>query len=110
MFMIEKVIQALTEPKRRVILQLVYENELTSSAIASHFDISAPAISQHLKVLEGAGLVIVRKEGTKRYYGIKKDGFSELKQFIEHFWDDHLLLLKEVAEEEERKIHESESE
>jgi DNA-binding transcriptional ArsR family regulator len=108
--MIEKVIQALSEPKRRVILQLVYEKELTSSSIASHFDISAPAISQHLKVLEGAGLVIVRKEGTKRYYGIKKEGFSELKQFIEYFWDDHLLLLKEAAEEEERKIYEKESE
>lgn len=108
--MIEKVIQALSEPKRRVILQLVYEKELTSSSIASHFDISAPAISQHLKVLEGAGLVIVRKEGTKRYYGIKKEGLSELKQFIEHFWDDQLLLLKEAAEEEERKFHETESE
>jgi DNA-binding transcriptional ArsR family regulator len=108
--MIEKVIQALSEPKRREILQLVYEKELTSSAIASNFDISAPAISQHLKVLEGAGLVTVRKEGTKRYYGFKKEGFAELKQFIDHFWDDHLLLLKEAAEEEERKIHESESE
>lgn len=105
--MIEKVIQAISEPKRRVILQLVYKRELTSSAIASHFDISAPAISQHLKVLEGAGLVIVRKEGTKRYYGIRKEGFSELTQFIENFWDDHLLLLKEAAEEEERKSHES---
>ena len=103
--MIEKVIQALSEPKRRIILQLVYEKELTSSSIASHFDISAPAISQHLKVLEGAGLVIVRKEGTKRYYGIRKEGFSELKKFIEHFWDDHLLLLKEAAEEEERRSH-----
>ena len=107
--MIEKVIQALSEPKRREILQLVYTKELTSSAIASNFEISAPAISQHLKVLEGAGLVIVRKEGTKRYYGFKKEGFSELKQFIDHFWDDHLLLLKEAAEEEERRSHESES-
>ena len=104
--MIEKVIQALSEPKRRVILQLVYERELTSSAIASHFEISAPAISQHLKVLEGSGLVNVRKEGTKRYYGIRKEGFLDLKQFIEQFWDDQLLLLKEAAEEEERRNHE----
>ncbi|MFX3673446.1 MAG: ArsR/SmtB family transcription factor [Paenisporosarcina sp.] len=107
--MIEKVIQALSEPKRRVILQLVYERELTSSAIASHFEISAPAISQHLKVLEGSGLVNVRKEGTKRYYGFRREGLFDLKQFIEHFWDDQLLLLKEAAEEEERRNHESDS-
>lgn len=107
--MIEKVIQALSEPKRRVILQLVRDKELTSSAIASHFEISAPAISQHLKVLEESGLVIVRKDGTKRYYGIRREGLSELKEFIERFWDDQLLLLKEVAEEEERRNNESDS-
>jgi len=107
--MIEKVIQALSEPKRRIILQLVSDKELTSSVIASHFEISAPAISQHLKVLEESGLVIVRKDGTKRFYGIRREGLSELKEYIERFWDDQLLLLKEVAEEEERRTNESDS-
>jgi DNA-binding transcriptional ArsR family regulator len=101
--MIEKVIQAITEPRRREILSLVRDGEMTSSSIASHFDISAPAISQHLKVLEESGLVIVRREGTKRYYRIRREGFSELKQYIDRFWDDSLLRLKEAAEEEERK-------
>lgn len=103
--MIEKVLHALAEPRRRDILFLVRDGELTSSAIASHFDISAPAVSQHLKVLEQSGLVVVRRAGTKRYYGIRRDGFSELKQYIDRFWDDSLLRLKEAAEEEERRIN-----
>lgn len=103
--MIEKVLHALAEPRRRDILYLVRDGELTSSAIASHFDISAPAVSQHLKVLEQSGLVVVRRDGTKRYYGIRRDGFSELKQYIDRFWDDSLLRLKEAAEVEERRIN-----
>ncbi|MEH7479538.1 metalloregulator ArsR/SmtB family transcription factor [Neobacillus drentensis] len=105
--MIEKVLHALAEPRRRDILYLVRDGEMTSSSIASHFDISAPAVSQHLKVLEQSGLVIVRRDGTKRYYGIRRDGFSELKQYIDRFWDDSLLRLKEAAEEEERRKNES---
>jgi DNA-binding transcriptional ArsR family regulator len=104
--MINKAIQAITEPRRRDILHLVRDGELTSSAIASHFDISAPAISQHLKVLEEAGLVVVRRSGTKRFYSIRREGFTELMQYIESFWDDSLMRLKEAAEEEERRKHE----
>jgi DNA-binding transcriptional ArsR family regulator len=103
--MIEKTFHALTEPRRRDILYLVRNGELTSSAIASHFDISAPAVSQHLKVLEESGLVVVRRAGTKRYYQMRREGFLELKQYVDRFWDDSLLRLKEAAEEEERKNH-----
>jgi DNA-binding transcriptional ArsR family regulator len=105
--MIEKVIHAIAEPRRREILNLVRDRELTSSAIASHFEISAPAISQHLKVLEESGVVVVRRAGTKRYYSIRREGFAEIKQYIDRFWDDSLLLLKEAAEAEERRNHES---
>ncbi|WP_223192940.1 ArsR/SmtB family transcription factor [Paenibacillus sedimenti] len=107
--MIEKVIHAITEPRRRDILYLVRNEEMTSSAIASHFDISAPAISQHLKVLEESGLVVVRRAGTKRYYSIRREGFAELKQYIDRFWDDSLMRLKEAAEEEERRQKQRES-
>jgi DNA-binding transcriptional ArsR family regulator len=102
---VKDAIPGLAEPRRRDILYLVRDGELTSSAIASHFDISAPAVSQHLKVLEQSGLVVVRRDGTKRYYGIRRDGFSEIKQYIDRFWDDSLLRLKEAAEEEERRIN-----
>jgi DNA-binding transcriptional ArsR family regulator len=105
--MIEKVLHALAEPRRRDILYLVRDGELSSSEIASHFDISAPAVSQHLKVLEQSGLVEVRRAGTKRYYEIRRDGFAEIKQYIDRFWDDSLLRLKEAAEEEERRTNES---
>ncbi|TLS50887.1 winged helix-turn-helix transcriptional regulator [Paenibacillus antri] len=105
--MIEKAIHAIAEPRRRDILSLVRDGELPSSAIAARFDISAPAVSQHLKILEEAGLVVVRRAGTKRYYGIRREGFEELKHYIDGFWEDSLLRLKEAAEEEERKIHES---
>lgn len=105
--MIDQAIHALAEPRRRDILYLIRDEELTSSAIAAQFDISAPAVSQHLKVLEAAGLVVVRRDGTKRFYGIRRDGFAELKQYIDSFWDDSLLRLKEAAEEEERRKHES---
>ena len=105
--MIEKVIHSILEPNRREILSLLRNGELTSSEIALNFRISAPAISQHLKVLESSGLVVARKEGTKRFYRIRREGFRELKHYLESFWDDSLMLLKEVAEEEERKKNES---
>lgn len=106
--MINKAIHAISEPRRRDILHLIRDGELASGAIASHFDISAPAVTQHLKVLEEAGLVVVRRAGTKRFYGIRREGFAELKHYIESFWDDSLLRLKEAAEEEERRKHGSE--
>ncbi|WP_335869494.1 ArsR/SmtB family transcription factor [Bacillus sp. 2205SS5-2] len=103
--MIIQTIHSLSVPTRLTILQILRDGELTSSEIASHFSISAPAISQHLKVLESSGLVDVRKDGTKRIYRIRREGFTELKDFIDQFWEDSLLRLKEVAEEEERKKH-----
>ncbi|MCA1064046.1 metalloregulator ArsR/SmtB family transcription factor [Rossellomorea sp. AcN35-11] len=103
--MIIQTIHSLSVPTRLTILELLRDGELTSSEIASHFSISAPAVSQHLKVLVDSGLVVVRKEGTKRIYRIRREGFTELRQFIDQFWDDSLLRLKEAAEEEERKKH-----
>ncbi|MFC0272972.1 ArsR/SmtB family transcription factor [Metabacillus herbersteinensis] len=105
--MIEKVIHSISEPNRRNILYLLRNNELSSSEIATYFRISAPAISQHLKVLQNSGLVVVRKEGTKRYYRIRREGFKELREYLDSFWDDSLLLLKEAAEAEERRNRDS---
>lgn len=104
--MMEQAIHALSEKRRRDILELVQNHELASSAIAAHFDVSAPAVSQHLKVLEEAGLVAVRRSGTKRYYRLRREGFNELKAYIDRFWDDSLQRLKEAAEAAERSRHE----
>ena len=101
--MIEQVIHAISEPNRRTILNLLINKELTSSEIATNFEISAPAISQHLKVLEKSGLVVVRRDGNKRFYQIRREGFNDLKDYLDRFWDDSLFLLKQAAEEEERR-------
>jgi len=101
--MIQQTIQALAEPRRREMLILVQNRELTSSAIAAHFDISAPAVSQHLKVLADAGLVAIRRDGTRRYYRLRKEGLADIKAFIDQFWDEALLRLKAAAEEEQRR-------
>ncbi|MCK6257832.1 metalloregulator ArsR/SmtB family transcription factor [Fictibacillus sp. KIGAM418] len=104
--MIEKAIHSLSVPTRRAILDVLRGRELASSDIAAHFELSAPAISQHLKVLHDSGMVVVRKSGTKRYYRIRREGFADLKEFVDQFWDNSLFALKEAAEEEERRKHE----
>jgi DNA-binding transcriptional ArsR family regulator len=99
----EEALKALAEPRRRRILELVRDEELTAGAIASQFDVSRPAVSQHLQVLEGAGLVTVRRDGTRRLYRARPEGLAELKDFLEGFWGSQLLRLKHVVERDERR-------
>ena len=73
------------------------------SAIASHFEVTRPAISQHLRVLEDCQLVEVRRQGTQRIYRIRSDTMAELRQYMEQFWQDSLVRLAEVAETEEKQ-------
>ena len=101
--MLDVVLHALAEPRRREILTLLQAGELSSGAIASRFDVTRPAISQHLAVLADAGLVTVRREGTRRLYRVRPEGLAELDQFIEGFWDDRLRRLKQAAEAAERR-------
>jgi DNA-binding transcriptional ArsR family regulator len=99
----ETALKAIAEPRRRQILSLVREDELAAGEIAAHFDVTRPAISQHLTVLKEAGLVSERRNGTKRLYRARPDGLAELRQFLEAFWDPRLEALKREAESEERK-------
>jgi DNA-binding transcriptional ArsR family regulator len=94
--------RALAEPRRREILTLVARRELPAGVIAAHFDVTRPAISQHLTVLKGAGLVHERKEGTRRFYRARPEGLADLRSFLERFWDARLQRLKEAAEAHER--------
>jgi DNA-binding transcriptional ArsR family regulator len=100
---VEAVLKAIAEPRRRAILTLVSDTELPAGFIASHFDITRPAISQHLGVLKEAGLVTERREGTRRLYRTRPEGLRELRSFLDEFWDDRLEALKRAAEREERK-------
>jgi DNA-binding transcriptional ArsR family regulator len=97
----EEAIRAIAEPHRRRILQLVASRELSAGEIASRFEISRPAVSQHLTVLRGAGLVSERREGTRRLYSLRPEGFAGLRSFLDAFWAVGLERLKEAAETEE---------
>ena len=97
--------KAIAEPNRRRILRLVRDEELSAGEIASHFDISWPAVSQHLGVLKEAGLVDERRNGVRRLYRARPEGLIELQAFLDEFWSDRLTALKREAEREERKKH-----
>src|SRR5580765_6057893 len=99
----ETAFKALAEPRRRRILTLVRDGELSVGEIASHFEISRPAVSQHLAVLREAGLVDERRNGTKRLYRARPEGLAELKAFLDGFWDERLEVLKRDAEREEKE-------
>src|SRR5262245_25521352 len=101
--MLDEVLDALAEPRRRDILRLVSAVELSAGEIAAQFDVTRPAISQHPKVLAHAGLVSVRREGTRRLYQTRPEGLAELRSFLDMFWDVRLRLLAQLAEADERE-------
>jgi DNA-binding transcriptional ArsR family regulator len=99
----EAALRALAAPRRRQILSLVRDGELSAGEIASHFDVTRPAVSQHLNVLKEAGLVNERRNGTKRLYRARPEGLAPVKEYLEEFWDERLETLKGEAEREEAR-------
>ena len=99
----EAALKAIAAPHRRQILSLVRDDELSAGAIAGHFDVTRPAVSQHLTVLKEAGLVDERRNGTRRLYRARPEGLLPIREFLEEFWDERLGVLKREAEAEERK-------
>jgi DNA-binding transcriptional ArsR family regulator len=100
----EAALTALAEPHRREILRLVQDKEMPAGQIAAHFDISRPAISQHLHVLLDAGLVTERREGTRHLYRLRPAGFEDIARFVGLFWDVNLERLKAEAERQEQAL------
>ena len=101
----DAALKALAAPRRREILSLVRRDELGAGDIAAHFDVTWPAVSQHLAVLKEAGLVDERRNGTQRLYRARPDGLADVKAFVEDFWDPRLEALKREAEREEKRKH-----
>jgi DNA-binding transcriptional ArsR family regulator len=99
----DDVLRALADRTRREILALVWREERTAGEIASHFSVTRPAVSQHLKVLLEAQLVSVRRQGTRRLYRANQRSMQAVRAVVEAFWDERLARLKAVAETEERK-------
>jgi DNA-binding transcriptional ArsR family regulator len=99
---VEAAVRALAEPRRRDILRLVRDDELSAGSIASHFEVSRPAISQHLRVLKDAGLVDERRDGTRRMYRARPEGFDELRKYLDDLWGEGLAWMKSAAEADHR--------
>ena len=104
----DDLLRALAEPRRRDILRLVWGRELAAGDVAEHFDVTRPAISQHLTVLKEAGLIQERRDGTRRLYLARPERLTEVVRFLETFWDVSLAALRQAAEAEEQEERERE--
>ena len=80
------VFQAIADPTRRAIIQLLSKKSLNLNAVAENFKISRPAVSQHLKALLDCNLVTVSASGTHRIYSVNTKGFNKLNLWLDQFW------------------------
>ena len=98
--------QVIADPSRRQILQLLSKDSLTINAIADNFEMSRPAISKHIKILNNAGFISIQDIGRERYCMLKHEGFEELQQwidFFDDFWASKLKVLETLLQEKSRE-------
>jgi DNA-binding transcriptional ArsR family regulator len=95
---------ALGDPTRRAIFERLVENPLAVGEIARELPVSRPAVSQHLKVLKDAGLVVDQPAGTRRIYRVDPQGLAALRTQLDHFWTQALATFKEVVEEPTEEV------
>jgi DNA-binding transcriptional ArsR family regulator len=91
--------QAIADPTRRRLLELVRDREVPAGALAASFDVSRPAVSRHLRVLREAGLVRERRQGRLRLYRADPAPLEELRAWLDGYWAGRLAALKQAAEE-----------
>jgi DNA-binding transcriptional ArsR family regulator len=99
----ERALDALGDPTRRAVFKRLRQGNRSVREIADGMDVSRPAVSQHLKILKSAGLVVVRVEGARRLYGIDARGIEALRDWLDGFWNEALMAFKEAAESEASK-------
>ena len=99
----ERALDALGDPTRRLIFRSLRGGARSVGEIASGMDVTRPAVSQHLKVLKAAGLVVDRPEGTRRLYSVDAKALEALRRWFDGFWNETLLAFKEAAEREAAK-------
>ena len=93
------VFQAIADPTRREIINLVAFNTMNLNSIAENFDISRPAISQHIKILTECGLIVIKKNGRERYCEAKLEQLNEVSVWIERYrklWAERFDSLDEL--------------
>jgi DNA-binding transcriptional ArsR family regulator len=91
---------ALGDPTRRAIFERLADGPKAVGEIANELPVSRPAVSQHLKVLKQAGLVIDRAHGTRRLYQLNPRGIQDLRAYLDQFWNQALASFKEAVEKE----------
>jgi DNA-binding transcriptional ArsR family regulator len=91
-------LKAISNPRRREILRLVWDRELSAGQIAARFDVSWPAVSQNLNVLRQAGLLSERREGARRLYRTHREALGPLEVVLRDMWEQDLDRLKDVVE------------
>jgi DNA-binding transcriptional ArsR family regulator len=96
----ELALDALGDPTRRRVLELLRAGPRPVVELAAELPVSRPAVSQHLRVLKGAGLVTERREGTRHLYRIDPEGLAAVRTYLEGFWADALAAFKAAAEQE----------
>jgi len=92
------VLDALGDATRRRVLELLRDGERAVGDLASSLPVSRPAVSQHLRVLERAGLAHHRVDGTRHLYAVDEDGLRALRAYLETFWDHALASFERAAE------------
>ena len=91
---------ALGDPTRRAIFESLADRPRAVGELASELPVSRPAVSQHLKVLKEAHLVVDRAVGTRRIYQVDPDGLRTLRGYLDHFWDQALAAYKDAVEQD----------
>ena len=99
----ELALEALGDPTRRLIFKRLRGGARSVQAIAQGMDVTRPAVSQHLKVLKAAGLVVDRPEGTRRLYSVDARALEALRRWLDGFWNEALVAFKDAAEREATK-------
>lgn len=99
---LDATLRALADGNRRAILEVVRGTPRAVGEIAEDMAMSQQAVSHHLRVLRGAGLVTETREGTRHLFMVRTDGFDVVRQFVEGFWPNHLAALKAAAEKTAR--------
>lgn len=102
------VFQAIADPTRRAIIEMIVRKPLNINSVAEHFDVSRPAISKHIRILEECGLVMIRKDGRERYCYAQLKPLSEVSDWAEQYlrlWEERLDSLDNYLEELKNNNH-----
>jgi DNA-binding transcriptional ArsR family regulator len=98
-----EALTALGDPTRRAIFERLADRPRAVGELASELPISRPAVSQHLKVLKDARLVIDRRDGARRIYQLDPDGLATLRGYLDHFWEQALAGFKTAVEQQTKE-------